>query len=61
MKDGKAVHVALGSDKIRFLEEMARKYGLPDMGKALRIVVDYARDNPDLHDTIFTEPRCLDC
>ncbi len=61
MKDDKAVHVVLGSDKIAFLEEMTTKYGLADMGKALRIVVDHARDNPGLHDTIFNEARCLDC
>jgi hypothetical protein len=61
MKDGKELQVELGSDKIQFLEDMAKKYDLPDAGKALRILVDHARDNPALHETIFTEPRCLDC
>lgn len=61
MKDDKAVEIVLGSDKIAFLEEMAQKYGLPDMGKAVRILVDHARDNPGLQETIFNESRCLDC
>lgn len=61
MKDEKAVEVVLSSDKIAFLEEMTKKYELEDMGKALRILVDHARDNPGMHDTIFNESRCLDC
>ncbi len=61
MKDGRAMNVVLGSDKIAFLEEMATKFALGDMGKALRCVIDYARENPDKHESIFNEPRCLDC
>jgi hypothetical protein len=61
MKDGTPLTVTLGSDKIAFLEEMAKKYHLPDVGKAVRILVDFARDNPAQHDLIFTEQRCIDC
>lgn len=55
------MNLVLGSEKIGFLEEMARKYDLPDVGKAVRCLVDYARENPDKLETIFNEPRCVDC
>ena len=61
MKDDKAVELAIGSDKLAFLEEMTKKYDLPDVGKAVRILIDHARDNPSMRDTIFSESRCLDC
>ncbi len=47
-------------DHIGFLEEMAEKYDLPDADKALRVVMDYVREEGDLED-IFTQVRCLHC
>ena len=32
-----------------------------DIGKAVRCLVNYARENPDRRDDIFGEIRCLDC
>jgi|RhiMetdeSRZDD1v2_1073273.scaffolds.fasta_scaffold1962044_1 hypothetical protein len=61
MKDEKTMDVVLGSDKIAFLESMTKKYELSDVGKAVRILIDHARDNPSMQDTIFNESRCLDC
>jgi hypothetical protein len=61
MKDDKAVELVIGSDKLAFLEEMTKKYELPDVGKAVRILIDHAREHPSLQDTIFNESRCLDC
>ena len=61
MKDEKTVEVVLSSDKIAFLETMTKKYDLPDVGKAVRILIDHARDNPSMQETIFNESRCLDC
>ena len=40
---------------------MVEAYGLPDAGRAIRCLIDYARDNPDKREAIFTEIRCLDC
>jgi hypothetical protein len=56
--DKKPYTVELDPQKVEFLEEMAKKYGLPDMGKAVRCLVDHARENPDLQESIFTEIRC---
>jgi hypothetical protein len=61
MKDATAHAIELESGKVQFLEEMARKYALGDVGKAVRCLVNYARENPERHDEIFGEVRCLDC
>jgi len=61
MKDLSPHTIELESEKVRFLEEMAEKYGLADSGKAVRCLVNYARENPDKLDDIFGEIRCLDC
>lgn len=51
----------LESDKVAFLHQMAEKHGLPDIGKAIRCLINYAREHPDRHADIFDEIRCLDC
>jgi hypothetical protein len=61
MKDASPHPIELESEKVQFLESMAAKYGLADMGKAIRCLVNYARENPDRQDDIFSEIRCLDC
>jgi hypothetical protein len=61
MKDTAPVQVDLESAKIQFLEEMVRKYSLADVGKAVRCLINYGRENPDRHDDIFAEIRCVDC
>jgi len=45
---------------VQFLEEMAKKYDLPDRDKALRCLLDYAMAEGD-RDLIFREIRCLHC
>ena len=60
--EGFASHtIELESEKLQFLQEMSTKYGLADVGKAVRCLVNYARENPDRLDDIFGEIRCLDC
>ncbi len=44
-----------------FLSEVSEKYNLPDTSKALRCLINFARENPEQHDTIFSEMRCMDC
>jgi hypothetical protein len=57
-KDKQPYTVELDQLKVEFLEEMAKKYDLPDMGKAMRCLIDYARENPAAQESIFTEIRC---
>ena len=61
MKDATARPIELEAAKVEFLEEMVRKYSLGDIGKAVRCLVNYARETPDRHDDIFGQVRCLDC
>jgi len=61
MKDLSPRTIELESEKVKFLQEMSTKYGLADIGKAVRCLVNYARENPDRHDDIFSEIRCIDC
>ncbi|MDP1569604.1 MAG: hypothetical protein Q8L86_06340 [Vicinamibacterales bacterium] len=61
MKDERKETLVLGSDKVVFLEEMAKAYDLPDIGKAVRCLIDWAREHPEQHKDIFDEQRCLDC
>lgn len=61
MKDYQNRPIELDTTQIEFLEEMAKAYDLPDIGKALRCLVNYARDTPDKRDEIFNEIRCAAC
>ena len=61
MKNAVNQAVTLDTAQVSFLQEMVEAYNLPDAGKAIRCVINYARDNPDKREAIFTEIRCLDC
>jgi len=61
MKDAKAYPIDLESEKARFLELVVSAHGLADVGKAVRCLINYARENPDKHEEIFGEIRCTDC
>jgi hypothetical protein len=61
MKDKIESKIDLEPAKLEFLEQMAKTYGLPDIGKAVRCLVNFARDNPDQQASIFGEVRCDDC
>ena len=61
MKDATAQTVELESSKVEFLQQMATDHGLPDVGKAIRCLVEYARANPTQQAEIFGESRCRDC
>lgn len=60
-KEAKPYPIELEDDKVEFLKRMADAHGLPDIGKAVRCLINYARENPDRHQEIFDEIRCLDC
>ena len=60
-KDAESYPIELEAEKVAFLRLVAERYQLPDVGKAVRCLVNYARENPDRHDDIFKDERCLDC
>jgi len=61
MKDAKPYEIEMETEKVQFLQAMATQYGLSDVGKAVRCLINYARENPDKHAEMFDEVRCLDC
>jgi hypothetical protein len=61
MKDFSPHTIELETAKVEFLEKIANTYALPDAGKAIRCLINYAREHPDKLDEIFGEVRCVDC
>ena len=61
MKDYTARPIDLDSAMVEYLEGVAKEYLLSDIGKAVRCLINYARENPDRRDEIFNEIRCLGC
>ena len=61
MKDYSARPIELDPAMIEFLESAAKQYSLTDIGKAVRCLINYARENPDKHREIFDEVRCVGC
>ncbi len=53
--------VELNPDQMALIRSAKEKYDLADESKAIRIVLDYLSSNPDIHDTVFSEVRCLRC
>ena len=54
--------IQLKPDQIAYLDEAVKTFGLPDTAKALRILINYAKENPDKRDEIFSDIHCTgDC
>ena len=54
--------IQLKPDQIAYLDEAVKSFGLPDAAKALRILINYAKENPDKRDEIFSDIHCTgDC
>lgn len=45
----------------RYLDEMAKKYELPDGSKALRCIIQFMRQRPELEKNVYQTIRCSDC
>jgi hypothetical protein len=61
MSDLQKREIHLKPAMIEFLNDMAKVHGLENSEKAIRCLVNYARENPDKRLEIFSEVRCLDC
>ena len=54
--------IQLKPDQIAYLDEAAKAFGIDDAGKAVRILINYARENPDKRNEIFGDIHCTgDC
>ncbi len=61
MKDKATYSIELEKSMHEFLEQMVANYSLPDVDKAIRCLINYAREETTTQDDIFQEIRCLDC
>lgn len=52
--------VEIESDQLEWLKDMAESHELPDLSKALRVVLDHAMMDGD-EDDIFGSIRCRRC
>ncbi len=55
------VTIELSDGQREYLAEMLKKFDLPDEGKAIRCLINHARENAELEEDMFGEFRCLDC
>ena len=53
--------IELNPDHMAFLRTTKDKYGIPDEGKVIRVVLDYLVTSPNIHNTVFGDTRCLRC
>ena len=53
--------IPLKPGMVDFLEDVVKTYQLTDAGKAVRCLINYARENADKRNEIFSEVRCIDC
>jgi hypothetical protein len=60
-KNKKTYQITLETDQMAFIREARERYKILDVDKVVRIIMDYVITSPELHTTIFTEPRCLRC
>ena len=54
--------IPLKADQIAYLDEAVQAFGLDDAGKAVRILINYAKEHPDKRNEIFGDIHCTgDC
>ena len=56
-----AYSIELNPDQMAFIRQVKEKFNLSSEDKAMRVVLDYLITSPDIHATVFSEPRCLRC
>ncbi len=56
-----ARRVDLEPAHLRYLETMMAQYAIPDLGKAVRVLVNFAMAMPDEEERIFRKTRCRHC
>lgn len=57
--DKETYEIALNPDQMGFVRAMKERYALADEGKVMRVIMDYLISNDDVHESVFTQVRCL--
>ena len=55
------IEIELNDDQLTFMRLMKDDYKIRSESKVFRIIMDYLLTNKDVHDTVFSETRCLRC
>ncbi len=53
--------VDLEPQQLEYVKTMMTRYGIPDLGKAVRVLVNHAQSVPELEEQIFKKTRCRHC
>ncbi len=53
--------IELDPDQMAFIRSAKERYEIASQDKVVRIIMDYIQTNPGIHDSVFTETRCLRC
>ena len=61
MSDKQSLTVELSPGQVEYLDGIVEKFALPDRGKAIRCLVNFAREEAGEEERVFGEVRCLDC
>jgi len=56
-----SIDIELNNDQITFMRLMKDDYNIRSESKVMRIILDYLLTNKDVHDTVFSQTRCLRC
>lgn len=53
--------IELNPDQMAYVQRLKGQFDIASDSKVVRIMIDYLIQNRDVHETIFTESRCLRC
>jgi hypothetical protein len=53
--------VELEPIQLHYLQSMMARYAIPDVGKAVRVLVNFAMAAPEQEESIFKKTRCRHC
>ena len=53
--------VDLEPQQLDYLKRMMASHQIPDLGKAVRVLVNHAQAAPELEEQIFKKTRCRHC
>jgi hypothetical protein len=53
--------VDLEPQQLDYLKRMMAQYQIPDLGKAVRVLVNHAQATAELEEQIFKKTRCRHC
>jgi len=56
-----ACEIDLEPQQLEYVKRMMARYGIPDLGKAVRVLLNHAQAVPDLEEQIFKKTRCRHC